>query len=101
MQPSFMDYPSSYSNWMDLMLNFTDDYYEVVITGPLAEEKQRELSEYYYPNKLIAVTNEPSEEPLFKNRFNADETYIFICVNNTCKFPVKTTKEALELLNTK
>lgn len=86
---------------MDLMLNFTDDYFEVVITGPLAEDKQKELSRYYYPNKLIAVSSKQSEEPLLKNRFNNEETNIFICVNNTCKFPVKTVDEALKLLNEK
>ena len=99
MQPNFVSYPSAYSNWMDLMLNFTDDFYEVVITGKEAEKRLIELEGYYYPNKLVAVTTKESEEALFKNRFNPESTNIFICVNNACKFPVKTTKEALELLS--
>ena len=99
MQPNFMDYPSAYSNWLDLMLNFTNDYYEVVITGPAAEDKLQELSQYYYPNKLVAASNKISNEPLLQNRFSDADTNIFICVNNTCKYPVKTIEEALELLD--
>lgn len=97
-QPSFLDYPSSYSNWMDLMLNFTNNYYEVVITGALAEEKLKELSKHYFPNKLVAVSNQSSNAPLLQNRFSQTDTNIFICVNNSCKYPVKTVAEALKLL---
>ena len=70
MQPNFMDYPSAYSNWLDLMLNFTNDYYEVVTTGPAAEGKLQELSQYYYPNKLVAASNKISNEPLLQNRLS-------------------------------
>lgn len=97
-QPSFSDYPSGYSNWMDLMLNFTDNYYEVVITGASAEAKLAELQQYYYPNKLVAASNKESRAPLLQNRYNDADTHIFICVNNACKFPVKTVPEALKLL---
>ena len=98
MQPSFSEYPSGYSNWMDLMLNFTDNYYEVVITGASAKEKLAQLQQHYYPNKLVAASAEVSQAPLLQNRFSDDDTYIFICVNNACKFPVKTVSEALKLL---
>ena len=101
MQPNFTSYPSAYSNWMDLHLNFTDDFYEVVITGSESKEKLKELQHYYYPNKLVAITLKESDDPLFKGRFNAKETNIFICVNNACKFPVKTVKEAVKLLEEK
>ena len=96
--PNFSDYPSGYSNWMDLMLNFTDNYYEVVITGASAEEKLAKLQQNYYPNKLIAASNKESVAPLLQNRFSEADTHIFICVNNTCKYPVKTVAEALKLL---
>jgi hypothetical protein len=35
---------------------------------------------------------------LLKNRFVEGETYIYVCVNKACKMPVKTVKEALELI---
>ena len=98
-QPSFLDFPSGYSNWMDLMLNFTDNYYEVVITGASAEEKLAELQQHYYPNKLVAASNKESVEPLLQNRYSEADTHIFICVNNACKYPVKTVAEALKLLS--
>ena len=97
-QPSINDYPSGYSNWLDLMLSFTDNYYEVVITGASAEVRLKELQQHYHPNKLVAASNKASNASLLQNRFSDTDTHIFICVNNACKYPVKTVPEALKLL---
>jgi len=50
------------------------------------------------PNALIAASNIPSELYLLKDRYFKDETYIYVCVDNTCKFPVTTAPEAIELM---
>jgi len=98
MQLNLENYPSGYSNWLDLYLNFTDPFYEVVVTGKNVKEKIQEMQQNYYPNKIIAGTNKASENPLFKGRFKANGTYIFICQDNTCKFPVTDIKEAFKLM---
>ena len=97
-QPSISDYPSGYSNWLNLYLNFSDTYYEVVVTGAEAKKITHQIFQNYRPNKLVAGTEAESENPLFKGRFNENGTYIFICQDNACKYPVTTVKEALSLM---
>jgi len=97
-QPSIENYPSGYSNWLDLHLNYTDSFYEVVITGKDVKNKVKEFQQNYYPNKIIAGIDKASDDPLFKGRFKEDNTYIFICQDNACKFPVTTVDEALKLM---
>ena len=94
------DYPSGHSNWMDLMLDIIGGYYEIAILGEKAKEKLRNLNALYLPNKLIAGSNKNSTMHLLKERFVANETLIYVCKNNTCQLPVKTTEEAMNLIKT-
>ena len=89
---------SYFSNWLDLMLNYTNPYFEVVIVGKNAKLKLKELNKTYLPNILISYNQEESNLPLLKNRFIEGETYIYVCVNSSCKMPVKTIKESLEFI---
>ncbi|WP_417323387.1 thioredoxin domain-containing protein [Dokdonia genika] len=98
MQPNFTQSPTSFSNWMDLMLNYTKPYYELVVVGPDAQNILAELEQEYLPNKLIAATTTASKQEIFEGRYLEGETLIYVCVNNACKLPVKTVKEALKLI---
>lgn len=91
-------YPSGFSNWMNLILNINKNFYEIAIVGDNAIKKIKELNENYLPNKIIIGSLESNPLPLLKNRFVEGETYIYVCVNKACKMPVKTVKEALELM---
>ena len=91
-------YPSGFSNWMNLILNINKNFYEIAIVGDNAIKKVKELNENYLPNKIIIGSLEDNPLPLLKNRFVEGETYIYVCVNKACKMPVKTVKEALELI---
>lgn len=88
--------PSGYTNWLALYLNYANPYYEVAISGPEAELKLKELDASYLPNILISGSNKNSDLPLLKNKFIEDETFIYVCVNGTCKLPVTNTKMAKE-----
>jgi uncharacterized protein YyaL (SSP411 family) len=68
----------------------------VVVVGNNASEKIKEINQYYIPNKLIAASEKESMGYLLEGRYVEGETYIYICVNNTCKLPVKETKQAIE-----
>ena len=94
-----MQYPSGFSNWLDLLLNFKNDFYEVVIVGKDVSEKAKQINTHYLPNIIIAGSIGENNGPLFKNRFVPGETLIYVCKNNTCKLPIKDTKIAIELLN--
>ena len=93
------DYPSSYSNWLQLYANLSMDFYEIAIVGKKAKEKIVELNQFYIPNKLIAGSLVESNEPLLKYRFTEGETQLFICIDGACKLPVKKTDKAIEQLN--
>ncbi len=97
-QPQITPYASSYSNWLDQMLNFSFNFYEIAITGKESKSKVEELNKSYIPNKLIAVSRSDSERVLLKNRYVDDKTLIYVCVQNTCKYPVESVKEAIEFL---
>lgn len=98
MATDFKEYPSGHSNWLDLMLNYTEPFYEVVVVGKQAKQKAQDLQKTYIPNKLVAGSSSESNLPLLENRFVDNETYIYICENNTCRYPVKESQEALKLL---
>ena len=98
-KPEMQEYPSGYSNWLDLMLNYTNPFYEVAIVGSNAEEKITELNQnHYLPNKIIVASEVESNMPLLMNRFNPNDTYIYVCVNKACKLPVTAVKDALKLM---
>ena len=91
-------YPIGFSNWLDLLCSYQSGFYEVVVVGEKASEKINLLNQYYLPNILIAGNNEKSSLFLFENRFVKDETFIYVCTENTCKTPVSEIKKAIKLI---
>jgi uncharacterized protein YyaL (SSP411 family) len=82
-----MESPIAYYNWLDLMLNYTGEYYEVAISGKNAMQKVKELEIHYLPNILIVGSTKESTIPLLENRYMANDTYIYVCVEGACKMP--------------
>jgi len=98
-KPEISTYGSAFSNWLDLMLNYTNPYYEVAIVGKNAINITTELNQHYLPNTLIANSTKSSNSPLIKDRYVDDNTYIYVCVNNACKLPVTIVEDALNLID--
>ena len=97
-KPEMQEYPSGYSNWFDLMLNYAQPYYEVAIVGADAKQKIEKLNKTYIPNKLIAGSTSENNMPLLENRYNPNNTLIYVCVNKACKLPVSKVKDAIKFL---
>ncbi|MDO7172908.1 thioredoxin domain-containing protein [Mariniflexile sp. AS56] len=97
-KPEIQDYPSSYSNWLDLMMNYTNPYYEVAIVGKDAKQKIVALNKTYLPNKLIAGSTTENNLPLLENRYAPNRTLIYVCVNKACKLPVSEVDQAIKFL---
>ncbi|MCF6306460.1 MAG: thioredoxin domain-containing protein [Flavobacteriaceae bacterium] len=97
-QPEIANYPGGFSNWLDLLSNYQNKYFEVVVVGDKAIEKVSELNKIYIPNKLIAGSTTAKKSPLLKLRYSEGETLIYVCVNNACKIPVSEVSEGLELI---
>ncbi len=96
--PEITQYPSGFSNWLDLMLNYTNKYYEVAIVGKDAHEKIKTLNQTYLPNIMLIGSTSENELPLLKNRYVEDETFIYVCVNKACKLPVSEVDKAIMLI---
>jgi len=92
------NYASTYSNWLDLYLNLTDNYYELAISGENALQKAIEINQEYIPNKLICGSTTASKLPLLENRFSEGTTLLYVCVNNACKLPTTDSKIAINQL---
>ena len=88
--------PSGYTNWLMLYLNYANPFYEVAISGKEAQDKLNNLDKFYLPNILISGANKNSDLPLLKNKYIEGETFIYVCVNGTCKLPVVNTNKAIE-----
>ena len=99
--PEMEQYPSGYSNWLDLLANYQNDFYEVVVAGEKALTKTKEINSNYIPNKLIAGSISENESYLLANRFSKGKTLIYVCVNNTCKIPTTNIKEAINSIKIK
>jgi len=97
-KPEMQNYPSGYSNWLDLMMNYTNPYYEVAVVGEHAKQKITNLNKTYIPNKLIAGSTKENNMPLLKNRYNPNSTLIYVCVNKACKLPVSEVNDALKFI---
>ena len=82
------EYPQSYSNWLHLMLNFTNPYYEIVITGKQALSHADFMKKNYLPNAVMAASEENSMLKLFKDR-QSENTRIFVCEDQNCLLPVE------------
>ncbi len=91
-------YGAGYSNWALLMLNFTQDFREVVITGNSTDEKRKELQSHYLPNTVFAGSKKDSELPLLLYRNIESKTLIYVCENRVCKLPVENVAAALKMM---
>ena len=98
-EPEIAQYASGFSNWLDLLANYQSGYFEVVIVGNNALNKSKELNNHYIPNKLIAGSTRSGNAPLLEGRYVENETLIYVCVNNTCKLPVRETADAIKGLS--
>ena len=92
--PHLIKYPSSYSNWIILLLGEVFGTYEIAVTGARYESFRKEIEENYIPNKIILGGNKGSL-PLLTDKFG-EAAQIFICKNKTCGLPVNNVADALK-----
>ena len=91
-------YASAYSNWLDLYMNLTFNFYEVAIVGENAITNAQKINKKYIPNKLFCGSFNKSDLPLLQNRFVKNNTLIYVCANNTCQLPTDKPQEAIKQL---
>lgn len=82
-----INYPSAYSNWLDLALNYSEQNKELAICGETALDYCNRINGLYLPNVVLAGTEKVSNLPFLKDRFFADQTLFYVCQNKTCQIP--------------
>ncbi|WP_460189634.1 thioredoxin domain-containing protein [Urechidicola sp. KH5] len=95
-QNDILKFPTSHSNWLQLMADYSSHYYEIAIAGKDAQTKLKEVNKSYIPNKLIAGSVGESSIPLMQGRYNEADTFVYICVDGACRLPEKEVNKALQ-----
>ena len=99
MQGRFDQYPQGFSNWGRLILMNLNPFYEIVVVGPSARSMMGLLTVEYLPHALVAGSTSASTLPLFQNRFDSENTRIFVCRDNVCQLPVENPEEAKRIFH--
>ena len=91
--------PNFFSNWLQLYLDFVTPPYEIAIVGPESENLRKEIAKEYLSNGFLLGGESEGNMDLLKDKLQEGETYIYVCQNKVCKFPVQTVDKALELMD--
>jgi hypothetical protein len=90
-----IDYPSGYSNWLNVFMNYSEQNKELGICGQKALEYLSKINQNYFPNVVIAGTKSATSLPFLKDRFVENETLFYVCENQTCLLPITNFEEVL------
>ena len=90
-------YGSGYSNWAMLALNFNLPFYELAIMGEDALAQREQLGVHYTPNMVVAGGNDGGI-PFLEDKPRKEGVLFYVCENYTCKAPLTTVSEVLEVL---
>ncbi len=92
-------YSIYYYHWCRLFLHTVQSPFEIVMIGNDAAQQRDSLLREYLPNSLILGGKTEGSLPLLKDKLQKNETYIYVCQNKICQFPVKTVAKALALIH--
>jgi hypothetical protein len=90
-----IDYPSGYSNWLNVFMNYSKQNKELGVCGEKALEYTTKINQHYFPNIVIAGTKSTTSLPFLKDRFVENKTLFYVCQNQTCLLPTPNFEEVL------
>jgi uncharacterized protein YyaL (SSP411 family) len=90
-----MDYPSAFSNWLNLWLDLSADNRELAVCGEESVEALAALNKAYLPHVIIAGTTQESVIPFLQNRFVKNNLMFYVCQNKACNLPSDSVEKAL------
>jgi uncharacterized protein YyaL (SSP411 family) len=96
-----IDYPSAFSNWLNVLLNYSEQNKELAVCGEKALEYLSQINQAYLPNIIIAGTNTESALPFLENRFVENQTLFYLCQNRTCDVPTADFEEIIKEITLK
>jgi len=90
--------PNFYSNWCSLYSLLVHPPYEVAVVGSDFAPLQKGLYNQYLPNAILLGGAAEGKLELLKDKLQEGDTFIYVCQNKVCKFPVQTVGEAVGLM---
>jgi uncharacterized protein YyaL (SSP411 family) len=96
-----IDYPSAFSNWLNVYLNFSEQNKELAVCGENALDYLTQLNQTYLPNIILAGTTKESKLPFLENRFSETKTLFYLCKNKTCALPTTDIEEIITQITSK
>jgi uncharacterized protein YyaL (SSP411 family) len=82
-----VNYPSAFSNWLNVMLHFSEQNKELAVCGSKALDYLEQINKCYLPNIIIAGSSTVSKLPFLENRFSEKEALFYLCQNRSCQKP--------------
>jgi uncharacterized protein YyaL (SSP411 family) len=95
---SNIDYPSAFSGWLNVYLNFSSTQKEVAVIGEKALEYVTLINRNYFPHIVISGAEKESKLPFLKGKFSEDKLHFFVCENRICHLPLQTIEETIKKL---
>lgn len=95
-----VDYPSAFSNWLDLLLRYSGNQRELAICGTNAIQYAAKINNQYLPHVLLAGAEKASKLAFLHNRFAEKGTLFYVCQNKTCQQPTDDFENVNKDLNT-
>lgn len=88
-----IDYGESFANWARLALYEANNYYEIAIIGPEAEEFLKELDLKFSPLEFYFHSPVGSELAVFAGRLQEGKTLIYPCQQGSCQLPYNSVQD--------
>ncbi|WP_121666772.1 thioredoxin domain-containing protein [Mesonia aquimarina] len=96
-EPRIANYPSGYSNWLQVQLDFSTPFYELIFRGDNAKENIEKVSKYYLPNiiKAYKKTAENTTIPILQEKQEVSKNEMHLCEDARCFLPSKNYKQII------
>ncbi len=87
-----------YANWLHLVLYNEMNFHEIAVVGDDYKKLGKEIASTYLPNSILVGSAKEGVLDLLKNRYNEDETLVYVCIEGACKLPVNSSEAVLSQL---
>lgn len=92
---SNIDYPSAFSNWLNVLLHFDSAQRELSVVGSGALDSLKIIHQHYLPHVIISASEVQTKLPVLEGRFSEEILHYFICQNRVCGLPLQNLNEVL------
>nr|WP_298994333.1 thioredoxin domain-containing protein [uncultured Allomuricauda sp.] len=97
-QSDFERSAQGYANWLHLVLYEQQNFHEIAIVGEDYKKIGRKIAKKYLPNSILVGSKKEGKLDLLQNRYNEDQTLIYVCIEGACKLPVNSSEAVFEQL---